>query len=131
MAEPSLVEIKITPEFQRKVRNLAKKYRRIQADLQPIFEQLQRGELSGDQIVGVGYEVFKLRVKNSDAQKGKSGGYRLIYWLQFTSTVVLLDIYSKSEQENTEVTEVQRIIAKFKQDQQEDEGANSNSNCDH
>ncbi|HEY9616557.1 MAG TPA: hypothetical protein V6C64_06945 [Microcoleaceae cyanobacterium] len=77
-------------------------------------------------------EVSRLhwRQDESDRNNWNSSSYRLIYWLQFTSTVVLLDIYSKSEQESTEVKEVQHITAKFKQDQQEDAGANSNSNCD-
>jgi mRNA-degrading endonuclease RelE of RelBE toxin-antitoxin system len=79
------------------------------------LQRLQAGELIGDRLQDVGNIVLKARVKNSDAQRGKSGGYRLIYWLQFPATIVLLDIYSKSEQENLEIAEIQRILMNYKE----------------
>lgn len=113
MPEPTPITIKVTREFQRKVRSLAKKYRQIQSDLQPILDKLSIGEILGDQISGTNATVYKLRVKNSDKRKGKSGGYRLIYWLQTSESIVLLDIYSKSEQDNIAVTTIQKIIENF------------------
>jgi len=50
--------------------------------------------VAGDQVVGIGYSVFKVRVKNSDNQKGKSGGYRLMYYLKTSFNVLLLAIDS-------------------------------------
>ncbi len=65
------IQIESTSEFQRKLRTLAKKYRRIANDIQPIIAQLQSGEQIGNQISGLeGYVVFKARVKNSEIQKG-------------------------------------------------------------
>lgn len=71
--------ISFTPEFKRNLRQLAKKYHHIKSDLQPILDQLTGGGQPGDQVPRVRYEVFKVRAKNSDALKGKSSGYRLIY----------------------------------------------------
>ncbi|MEG4203689.1 type II toxin-antitoxin system RelE/ParE family toxin [Microcoleus sp. Pol7_A1] len=113
MTDTSLVEIRLTPEFQRKLRTLAKKYRQIQADLHPILEQLQLGAFLGDQIPGIGSIVMKVRLKNSNIQKGKSGGYRLIYWISSPELIVLLDIYSKSDQQDIEVGEIRQIIKEF------------------
>jgi mRNA-degrading endonuclease RelE of RelBE toxin-antitoxin system len=90
---------------------LAKKYRSIRDDIQPIIEELQSGELPGDQISGVGYTIFKLRVKNSDIQKGKSGGYRVIYYVKTITNIILVTIYSKSEQEDIAAEEIQQIVA--------------------
>ena len=73
------IQIWASPTFQKNIRNLAKKYRNIRQDLQPIINQLEQGELLGDQISGIGYPVFKLRVKNNDINKGKSGGYQVIF----------------------------------------------------
>jgi mRNA-degrading endonuclease RelE of RelBE toxin-antitoxin system len=115
LTEPIPIDIKLTVEFQRKIRILAKKYRRIRLDLQEVLQKLQAGELVGDRLQDVGNTVLKARVKNSDAQRGKSGGYRLIYWLQSPATIVLLDIYSKSEQENIEIAEIQRILMNYKE----------------
>ncbi|KAM3103470.1 type II toxin-antitoxin system RelE/ParE family toxin [Phormidesmis sp. 146-12] len=108
-----LVEIRLTPEFQHKLKALVKKYRQIRADLQPILEQLQIGVSLGNQIPGIGSTVMKVRLKNSDSQKGKSGGYRLIYWIVSTELIVLLDIYSKSDQSDIEVDEIRQIIKGF------------------
>jgi len=52
------VEVRFTPEFKRNVRALAKKYRHIRSDLQPVLERLQVGEVLGAQIKGVRYAVF-------------------------------------------------------------------------
>jgi len=70
--------VEYTPEFKRNLRVLAKKYPHIRSDVQPLIEQLQSGNLSGDQVPGVRHTIFKLRVRNSDIQKGKRSGYRLI-----------------------------------------------------
>lgn len=53
---------------------LAKRYRKIKLDIQPLIEQLEAGEIIGDQVQGTGYTVFKVRIKNSDIQKGKNAG---------------------------------------------------------
>lgn len=86
------VEIKFTDEFKRRLRTLCKKYRQIQSDVQPVIEQLQAGEFVGDQIPGTSYTVFKVRVRNSDIQKGKSAGYRLIYQLESPTSIIVADL---------------------------------------
>lgn len=53
MTDLPIVEIRLTPEFQRKLKNLAKKYRQVPTDLQPVLKQLQHGEFLGDQIPGL------------------------------------------------------------------------------
>ncbi|MEG4987905.1 type II toxin-antitoxin system RelE/ParE family toxin [Microcoleus sp. BR0-C5] len=121
MTDTPLVEIRLTPEFQRKLRTLAKKYRQVQADLHPILEQLQLGAFLGYQIPGIGSIVMKVRLKNSNIQKGKSGGYRLIYWILSPELIVLLDIYSKSDQQDIEVGEIRQIIKEFSTQSEETE----------
>jgi addiction module RelE/StbE family toxin len=101
-SETSTVLVNFTDDFQRRLRNLFKKYRKIRADIQPVIEQLQAGNFVGDQITGTGYTVFKVRVRNSDIEKGKSSGYRLIYQIESPTNIILLLIYSKLEQ--TDVT---------------------------
>ena len=69
--------------------------------------------VAGDQVVGIGYSVFKIRVKNSDNQKGKSGGYRLMYYLKISFSVLLLEIYSKSEQDDVAAEDLRMIIEEY------------------
>lgn len=115
MSEEKLIEVVASPTFNRNIRTLAKKYRSIRSDVQPIIEQLESGELPGEQIQGTNYTVFKLRVRNSNIQKGKSGGYRLIYYLKTATGIILLTIYTKSEQADIAAAEIKDIIADYEQ----------------
>jgi len=36
---------------------------------------------------------IKVRLRNSDAQRGKSGGYRVIYYLKTKAKIILVTIY--------------------------------------
>jgi addiction module RelE/StbE family toxin len=107
---PSPVQVRFTPEFKRNLRQLAKKYHHIKSDLQPILDQLASGSKPGDQVPQVRYEVFKVRAKNSDARKGKSGGYRLIYYVKSDSEVILVTVYSKTEQADIAPEDIRRVI---------------------
>ncbi|MBP1467387.1 hypothetical protein EYB53_016865 [Candidatus Chloroploca sp. M-50] len=68
-----------TSEFKRNLRQLAKKYRRIRTDIQPLLNELEAGNVPGDQIQGLDVLVFKVRARNTNSARGKSGGYRIIY----------------------------------------------------
>ena len=72
-------------------------------------------------ISGIGYAVFKLRVRNSDVQKGKSGGYRLIYYLKTATGIILLTIYTKSEQADIVADDIRSIIAEYEQSEVKDQ----------
>jgi mRNA-degrading endonuclease RelE of RelBE toxin-antitoxin system len=109
----SIVTVIALPTFTRNIRTLIKKYRHILEDIQPIIEQLENGEILGEQLSGVGYRVFKLRIKNSDNQKGKSGGYRLIYYLKTSDNVFLLTLYSKSERDDVMAEDLKDIIEEY------------------
>lgn len=67
MSITPLVEVRISTRFESEVRQLAKRDRRIRIDIQPIINQLEAGELPGDQIPGMNYTLFKVRVRNSNA----------------------------------------------------------------
>jgi mRNA-degrading endonuclease RelE of RelBE toxin-antitoxin system len=122
MSEQPLIQVEASSTFNRNLRKLAKKYRSIHNDIQPIIEQLEQGQLPGDQIPGVGYAVFKLRVRNSDTQKGKSGGYRLIYYVKTTMGIILLTLYTKSEQVDIAAEDIWNIITEYEQQGVKDEG---------
>jgi mRNA-degrading endonuclease RelE of RelBE toxin-antitoxin system len=113
LTESFPIEIKFTPDFRKQLRKLEKRYRKIKSDLEPILIQIQMGEIVGDRLQGLDTDVFKVRVRNSDTNRGKSGGYRVIYWLKLPECAVLLDIYSKSDRDDVEVNMIQDIITEF------------------
>jgi mRNA-degrading endonuclease RelE of RelBE toxin-antitoxin system len=118
---PQPIQIELTPRFQRDLRTLAKRYRNIRNDIQPVIEQLQAGELPGSRIPGMEYEIFKVRIKNSDIQKGKSAGYRAIYYLKTSDSIVLVTIYSKSDISDIAVETIREILAQHEQQLPESE----------
>ena len=109
------LKIQFTDVFKRQVRDLAKRYRQIKLDIQPVLQSTSSGDLVGvgDQIQGTGYTVFKVRIKNSDIQKGKSGGYRLIYYIKTSENILCVLIYSKSDEDNVTSLEIKKIIQEF------------------
>ena len=111
--QPSRELLQYTPEFKRNLRQLAKKYRNIKTDLQPLLDTLEQGQTPGDQIPNAQYEVFKVRLSNSDSGKGKSGGYRVIYQRSPSGNIVLITLYSKNEQEDVAPNELRTIIIAY------------------
>lgn len=123
-SEPSPIPIALTPRFKKDLRELAKRYRSIRTDIQPLIEQLQAGEIPGDRIAGVKYQVFKVRLKNSNIQKGKSGGYRVIYYLKTAQAIILATIYSKSDISDVSNEIIEEAIAQYEQEIQIEDNPN-------
>jgi mRNA-degrading endonuclease RelE of RelBE toxin-antitoxin system len=111
------VQVTFTDRFENDIRRLGKRYRRIRLDIQPLIEQLESGELLGDQMSGMDYAVFKVRVRNSSTQKGKSGGYRVIYYLKTRDQILLVTIYAKSDKADITATEVREILVRAEAEQ--------------
>ncbi|WP_045214468.1 addiction module antitoxin [Desulfonatronovibrio magnus] len=106
-------EVSFTFEFKRNLRALAKKYRSIKADLQPLIDSLEDGELPGDQIPGVHLAIFKVRIQNTDIQKGKRSGYRCIYYLKTRDQIILVTIYSKLDQSDVSGKRIKEILSEM------------------
>ena len=106
------VQVIFSDRFEYDVRRLGKRYRRMRLDIQPLIERLELGELPGDQIPGMDYIVFKVRVKNSSVQRGKSGGYRVVYYLKTREQILFVTMYSKSDRSDITATEVREILAR-------------------
>ncbi len=84
--------------FTRDVKKLYKKYGKLPNDLRVLEETLTQNPKAG---IAMSIGLYKLRLKNSSATSGKSGGFRVIYYyLDKDENVYLMKIYSKSEIEN-------------------------------
>jgi len=102
--------VETAPTFERDLKRLGRRYRRIRHDLEPLIRQLLTGETPGDRVQGVRTVVYKARLPNSDARRGKSGGYRVIYYLPADALTILLTIYSKTDQADIPAAEIARIL---------------------
>jgi len=93
--------------FDRNVKKIAKKDKLLYKDLQQLLETLSAKPDSGTYL---GNKTYKIRIKNSSSNKGKSGGYRIISYFWDDNTLGLLTIYSKSDRENIFENEIDMLI---------------------
>ena len=100
-------------KFTKDIRNLKKRYRAIESDIEPLIERLEAGETPGDRVTGSKYPVYKVRVINSNIKKGQSGGYRVIYYIRTPEAILLTNIYSKSDLSDISNKEVEDVIARY------------------
>lgn len=104
------VGVSYAPQFKRDLKRLFKKYRQVRQDVDRFVQRLLDGEIPGNQVQGTGYTVYKARLRSSDMTRGKSGGYRVIYYLKTTERVVLITIYAKTDQADIRPEDIRRMI---------------------
>ena len=74
-------DLKWSTDFDRQVRQLARKYRRLYEDIASFLDTFSEGHLPGNVVRGVqGLPVKVARMQNSTSNKGKSGGFRMVYY---------------------------------------------------
>jgi mRNA-degrading endonuclease RelE of RelBE toxin-antitoxin system len=84
--------IERTDKFSKSFKKLAKKYKNIKQDYEKLLEILQ----SNNNAIKISENIYKIRLQNSSNTQGKSGGFRVIYFLKTSkNTIYLLDIFNK------------------------------------
>jgi len=97
-----------TEHFMQEVLELKKVYPNIRNDLKELVSILNQNPKSGTPLGG---KVYKIRLKNSDLKKGKSGGYRVItYIIDELQKVRLLTIYAKPRKATISDKEIRTIL---------------------
>lgn len=116
---PIKVTLTYSTAFKRQLKRLGRKYRHIQSDISPVIDQLTQGDTPGEQVPDLDYTIYKARIRNTDAKRGKSGGYRIIYHLLTNSDCMLIAIYSKSKRVDISASEIKEIISEEEDRQSE------------
>ena len=106
---PTLV--KTLPIFEKRLARLERKYPKALDEVLNLIEQLEQDHRPGDKVPGLGFDVYKTRLRNPATQRGKSGGFRVIYYVQLANDVTLLTIYSKTEQTDLSSREISQLVA--------------------
>jgi len=100
--------------YKKAVKQLSKNYRNVELDVKSFLESINTKNDLGIELKS---NVFKVRIKNSNKNKGKSAGYRLISYLAIVENELhLLYIYDKSSLVNITENELDKLIAKQIQD---------------
>lgn len=103
-------KVNLAAAFQRDIKRLRKKYPTVGHEVRNLVHQLEEDHRLGDKIPNIGYDVYKVRLKNPSAGKGKRGGFRVIYYLKLADEIILLTIYTKTEQVDISTDEIQQIL---------------------
>jgi mRNA-degrading endonuclease RelE of RelBE toxin-antitoxin system len=101
----SIVEKRL---YTKSLKKLSKHYKNIQKDIDSFLENIASEEDLGIELKS---NVFKVRIANSNKNRGKSAGYRLISYLAIVQNELqLLYIYDKSKLTNLTEKEIDSII---------------------
>lgn len=104
-------EVHTIPNFDRRVKRLAKKYKSLKNDLLSLTTQLRDNPFAG---ADLGNGVRKVRMAISDKGRGKSGGARVITYTakvdEQSGVVTLLTIYDKNEQESISRKDIDDLL---------------------
>ena len=116
------VTVRITANFKSEAKPLLKKYKSLSADLLKLEKELFDNPKLGTPL---GQDAYKIRLKISSKNKGKSGGAQVISLIDSTLigfaeqtspgeiTVNLLSIYDKSNVANITDKELKDLIKSF------------------
>ena len=97
------MDIILTRQFKDDIKfyKRRKKYLKIDADIRPAVNELHAGNFIGDKLEGLdipaNMAAYKVRLPNSSINVGKSGGFRLLYYVAIADRIYLLKIYSKKD----------------------------------
>ena len=96
------------PPFDKQLKRLAKKFPSLKKEFAELITSLEHHP---DQGTSIGNHCYKLRLAMASKGKGKSGGARVITYLQIVHhTVYLLAIYDKSEQADIEDNDLKNLL---------------------
>lgn len=102
--------------FKRSVKQLAKRFPHVKEDVAQAIREIALSPALGVVIPGGG-GTRKLRIASSDLQRGKSGGFRLLYLvLPEQQLVCPLLIYAKSEHADIAATELRQLLRELAQE---------------
>lgn len=97
-----------TRRFKKDVLELSKSYPHIWSDLKELNRILNENERAG---ISLGSDIYKIRLRCSDIQKGKRSGYRVISYVKNEDQVVrLLTIYAKAKIGDVRKEEILQIL---------------------
>jgi len=106
------LKIELTSKFKRKAKVLLKKFPSFKQELNDLITVLETDPTQG---ISIKHNCYKIRIAIKSKGKGKSGGARAITHLHITNTTVyLIYLYDKSEQDNISDKELLELIDDLK-----------------
>ena len=105
------MRIDTTGIFKKSFRKLLKKDKQLLDEYEQLLSDLEENKSLGTHL---GNGRYKIRLKNNSNNKGKSAGYRVVTYTKIEDTILLVYIYSKSNEESVSTHRIDEIIATYK-----------------
>ncbi|MCH7414765.1 type II toxin-antitoxin system RelE/ParE family toxin [Belliella sp. R4-6] len=106
-------DVELSENFKKEAKKLLKKYPSLKNELAKLFKELETNPKLG---TSLGDGIFKIRIAIGSKNKGKSGGARVLSFVQVISDKVLLfSIYSKGEINNITDKQIRNLIKEHKE----------------
>jgi len=105
------VEFRTVPLFDKQFKKLSKKYNLIKDDVKELVNNFDDLHL---QSTSIKTNLYKIRLANTNKNKGKRAGYRIYYYIKIETTVYFLTIYDKSEIQMVDESVLVDLINKIK-----------------
>lgn len=100
--------VNATPKFEKEIKRLSKKYPSLKTEYVDLVLSLRIDPLQG---IPLGNRCYKIKLSIASKGKGKSGGARVITYVQVLETkVFLLTIFDKSERENISERDLSALL---------------------
>ena len=94
--------------FDRQLKRLQKKYPSLKSEMAALIQTLEENPFRGVPLVN---SCYKIRVAIAGKGRGKSGGARVISYVQIVeNTVYLLSIYDKSKAETIADKQIDNLL---------------------
>lgn len=102
------MEIKVTEEFLRSAKPMAKRYRSFNQDYKDLLDELEKNPKIGIDL-GDGFRKVRMAIRSKG--KGKSGGARVITldMLERNGVLYLIYAYDKSDSSNVEMSVIREL----------------------
>ena len=107
------MEVLYSDDFKKSAKRLSKRYKSLKKDLKIFTDSLESNPRQGTELL---VDIYKVRIRNSDNNKGKSSGYRIITYLITEYDILLVNIYSKNDMENISDKEINLTIREYRKD---------------
>lgn len=106
------MEIKVTDEFLKRAKPLAKRYRSFNDDYKALLDELEKNPETGADL-GEGFRKVRMAIRSKG--KGKSGGARVITLnlLNRNGCLYLIYVYDKSDAESIDIDILKKVVAEL------------------
>jgi mRNA-degrading endonuclease RelE of RelBE toxin-antitoxin system len=108
----------VSDEFKHRAKPLSKKYHTLKESINLLGEQLILNPYLGE---SYGSNIYKIRIADKSKGKGKSGGFRIMYYVAIkrdddSVDIILMTIYDKSEYDTVKKKDAESLLKKILND---------------